>query len=127
MLRFDSHCLRLSRPATLLKSLGRLVILQQAALLDDLLFLAEDHAHVVGIELAVKHQGLGEDVFRFLERQPPGGMQADARGRRHPDRSDLRGVLHVLDDPIQQSVEILDRRQAELDHRHVFGKLRRNL
>ena len=105
-LRLRSQSLRLSSPATSAESLLALVVFQQAALADDLLLLAEDDADVVGVELAVEHQRLGEDVLRLLERQPAGRVQQPLAALGVEVDLDLRLVLHVLDDPIEQPVEV---------------------
>ena len=66
--------LEVLQPGDVGELLLALVVLQQAALADDLLLLAEDDADVVGVELAVDDEGLGEDVLRLLERQPARGV-----------------------------------------------------
>ena len=58
----------------------RFVVLQQAALLDDLLLFAENDVHVVGAQPAVDDQRFGEHVLGFFERQPAGGMRSIVRG-----------------------------------------------
>src|SRR5262249_26348289 len=64
-----------------------------------------------------------EDVLRLLQRQAARrvnqllatvGIQVD---------TDPRLVLHVVDDPVEQTVEIIDRWSAELDHGDVLGEL----
>ena len=67
------------------ESLLALVILEHPALADDLLLLAENDADVVGVELAVEHQGLGEDVLGLFQRQPAPRAPA-ARGLRRRGR-----------------------------------------
>ena len=119
--------MRFSSPATDANLLLALVILERPALADDLLLLAEDHADVVGVELAVEHQGLGEDVLRLLERQSPRGVDQLLAALGVEVDADPRLVLHVVDDPVEQPVEVVDRRRAELDHGDVLGELDRNL
>ncbi len=104
-----------------------LVVLQRAALADDLLLLAENDADVVGVELAVEHQGLGEYVFGLFERQAPRGVHQLLASFGVEVDADPRLVLDVVDDAIEQPVEVVDRRRAELDHGDVFGQLNRDL
>ena len=104
-----------------------LVVLQRPALADDLLLLAEDDADVVGVELAVEHQRLGEDVLGLLERQPARRMDQPLAALGVEVDGDPRLVLDVVDDPVEQAVEVVDRGRAELDDRDVLGQLDRDL
>ena len=126
-LRFLSQSLRLSSPATDRESLLALVVFERPALADDLLLLAEDDADIVGVELAVQDQGLGENVLRLLERQPPRGVDQLFPAFVVEVDADPRLVLDVVDDAVEQPVEVIDRRRAELDHGDILRQLDRDL
>ena len=75
---------------------------------------------IVAVEPPIAHQGLGENIFRFLQRQtlgstqeslPPVGIDIDLH---------TRLVLYIIDDSIQQSAEIVEVRQPQLQDSYIF-------
>ena len=76
-----------ARPPTLREVLARRVILQQAALADDLLLLGKDLVDVVAAQALVLDDDLGEDILRLAQRQAQRRLQQPLAARRRPDRS----------------------------------------
>ncbi len=92
-----------------------LVVLEQAALADDLLFLGEHLGDVVAAEAAVLDDDLGEDVFGFAHGEAEGGLEQAFTADGVQFDLDLFQLLDVLDDEVELVAEVVLGGEGEVE------------
>ncbi len=91
------------------------VVLEQAALADDLLLLGEHLVHVVTAQPLILDDDLGEDVLGLAEGQSERRLQQAFASRVIQFNPHLFELLHILDDAVQQGGKILAGRQGMVE------------
>ena len=102
------------------------VVLEQAALADDLPLLLQDQLHVVGVQAVVLRDGLGERVLRLRKREAQGGLhQRVGLAAVHVDGRAvaLAQDLHDLD---EQPLEVVLGGQRDVEDGDLLLQLHRD-
>ena len=107
--------------------LGGGVILQQAALADDLLLLGEHLVDVVSAEARVLNDDLGEHILGLAERQTQSRLQQPITTRRVEINDHLLDGAHILQNSIQQRAQVFLGGQRETQDGNFLVQFRGNL